>query len=639
MHVIRLRAALAGLLALCFVHALHTQTPPSDIPIGVTYICSGEHIYIENCNIRDLSDNANCMVAHPDHLTPTGLNSYTYVSRGALKKLLPTCQQPSARQLAAAKAFQQKQQDLYNANEKKANDQLDQNLRTNAQADATRAQTLSPGQVQSPKTPEERQMRRCVSSGRLPASCTGNALLGGFTQMISSVLPSTAASSDPPPGPNMAGVFQGAGNWRLDFIDGGVLVNCASLSPNQEAYSLRFEPTRTALIIHTTPRPLDLTVHPDGTITGPGPVTINGVVAAGYVGGAAGTNATQKDQYGNLYDAAGNRVPGNANNGHTVFASRQATCPALNLTSKGASVGVQTMQTDLLKSMFGGDKGPPTPPGVRMHGIFAASTGFSVQFFPESVILGCGPDAARAYPYSVAAESGRPVIRIDAPDHPLSLAFRPDGSLEPTSIGPYQVHGRVVTGQNDNDDFTFAPLEQTCNLAVLAPGKAIPTTGGSSALTTASAASNGAGTLSTPTAPLGNAILSIVSGFPAQPGQLNPLAGRPYVLLRDSYAGVLAKNGVSVPANVSPFKYVGAVCSARTPDCQKAMDAVKANAASAVRADVQGNGTFPGVSPGIYYLMISALYNKQPLVWSQAVHVNAGQNSVTLDLHNATPLN
>ena len=71
---------------------------PQDIPIGVTYICNGEHIYIENCNIRDTSDTSNCMVAHPDHLTPTGINSYTYVSRGALKKLLPTCQQPSAKQ-------------------------------------------------------------------------------------------------------------------------------------------------------------------------------------------------------------------------------------------------------------------------------------------------------------------------------------------------------------------------------------------------------------------------------------------------------------------------------------------------------------------------------------------------------------
>ena len=132
------------------------------------------------------------------------------------------------------------------------------------------------------------------------------------------------------------------------------------------------------------------------------------------------------------------------------------------------------MQTDLLKTMFGGDKGPPTPPGIRMHGIYAASTGFSVQFFPESVILGCGPDAARAYPYTVVAHGAKAMVKIDAPDHPLTLAFRPDGSLEPGGTGPYQVHGRIVTGQDDNDDFTFAPMEQTCNLAVLAPSKSNP---------------------------------------------------------------------------------------------------------------------------------------------------------------------
>src|SRR5271163_3800896 len=107
------------------------------------------------------------------------------------------------------------------------------------------------------------------------------------------------------------------------------------------------------------------------------------------------------------------------------------------------------MQTDLLKSMFNdGDKGPPTPPGIRMHGIYAAaSTGFSVEFFPESVILGCGPDAARAYPYTVEAGGGGAVVKVNVPDHPLTLAFKADGSLDPGGNGPYQVHGRVVTGQ------------------------------------------------------------------------------------------------------------------------------------------------------------------------------------------------
>jgi hypothetical protein len=94
-----------------------------DIPIGVTYVCQGEHIYIENCNIRDTSDTSTCMVAHPDHLTPTGLNSYIYLTRGALKKLLPTCQQPSAKELANAEAFKKKQQELYAAAVAKANPQ------------------------------------------------------------------------------------------------------------------------------------------------------------------------------------------------------------------------------------------------------------------------------------------------------------------------------------------------------------------------------------------------------------------------------------------------------------------------------------------------------------------------------------
>jgi hypothetical protein len=281
-----------------------------------------------------------------------------------------------------------------------------------------------------------------------------------------------------------------------------------------------------------------------------------------------------------------------------------------------------------------------------MHGIFAASTGFSVEFYPESAILGCGPDSARAYPYTVVATASGAQIKIDAPDHPLLLAFKPDGSLVPTTTGPYQVHGRIVTGQDDNDEFTFAPMEQTCNLAALAPSATIPASGGSSATMTASATApangapnNNGGTLSTPNAPLGNGTLSIVSGFPPTPGQPNPLANHPYVLLRSSFNDTIAHSGVNIPAGTTPFKFLGLACGNHTPDCQTIMNAIKAGAASSVRADVNGRGTFPGVSPGTYYLMISARYNNQPLVWLQGVQVNPGTNSVTLDAHNATAMN
>lgn len=635
------------LLTLLFV-LFASVTYAQDIVIGVTYVCNGEHIYIEGCNIRDTSDTSMCMVAHPDHLTPTGLNTYTSVSRGDLKKLLPTCQQPSAKEIAAAKAFQQKQQDLYNANVKKAEDQM---------RAATQPMPAGPGgQPVLPKDPETRALNRCITAGRLPASCTGNSLLGHFTQMLSAVLPADAQQSTT--GPVMAGVYQGAGNWRLDFIDEGVLVNCAFLSPDQHSYKLEFKSALPTLVIDTKPRPLVLSLHPDGTITGPGPVTIVGVVASGY---SSSTNPNSysggyHDQYGTaltnsqaatsaspVYDSAGNRVYGAINagdQGHTNFATRTATCPALNLSTKGAGVGIQTMQTDLLKTMFGGDKGPPTPPGIRMQGIYAASTGFSVQFFPESAVLGCGPDAARAYPYSVAANGTSAVVRIEAPDHPLTLTLKPDGSLDPGASTPYQVHGRVITGQNSNDDFTFAPYEQTCNLAALTPSKSIPSAGGTAAVTTASATGsvpdNHGGTLSTPNAPLGNATLSITSGLPAQPGTANALAGHPYVLLRDSYPDVVKKAGLSVPAGTSVYKYVATICVNRSPDCARFTEAIKADAASAVRADINGSATFPGVPPGTYYLMISTRYNNQPLYWVQPVHLKPGANSLRLDQSNAT---
>jgi hypothetical protein len=637
-----------------FMLALAIATLPGalaaaqDIKLNVTYVCNGERLYVESCNIRDLSDTSTCMVAHPDRPQHNGFMAYTTETRGTLKKLLPTCTQPTAQELAKEQAFEKKQQEIYNANAARANPQP---AVTNPQPAAGNQVSASLSQIPPPKNAEERAMRRCVSSGRLVATCTGNGLLGMFTGMISSTLSSltgtSTADKGPDAGPNMAGVFQGAGNWRFDFIDEGVLVNCADLSPNQESYSLDLKNGRATLTLATTPRPLVLAVHGDGTITGPpGAVTIDGVIAAGYVSGAAGTNATQQDAAGNLYDSFGNRVPGNANAGYTRFAPKRVTCPAINLSSKGAGVGIQTMETNLLKSMVGSDKGPPTPPGIRMHGIYAASTGFSVQFFPESVILGCGPDAARAYPYTVEVGGAGAAVKIAAPDHPLALAFRPDGSLDPGSTGPYQVHGRVITGQDDNDDFTFAPMELTCNLAVMTPSKEIPSSGGAAVMMNAaanplsgsSAAPNGAGGLSTPAAPLGNAVLSVVPGLAAPAGAPNPFAGHPYVLLRSSYADAVAKSGVTVPSGVSPYIYVGAVCVNRTPDCQKIMAAINADAASAVRADANGKGTFPGVPPGVYYLMISAVYNNRAFAWSQAVQLKPGPNSVTLDLSNATPI-
>jgi len=642
----KIRAGMLGLTAVLAV-AFSAIASAQDLQKGVTYVCNGERIFIENCNIRDTSDTSTCMVGHPDTVLSNGLMKYTTETRGALKKLFPTCKQPSANEVAHAKAFEKKQNDTYEANVKKANEEND--------AIEARAQAVITGKPA--QTPEEKAIARCISAGRLPATCTGNQLLGAFGKMVSQVLP--GADKQPQPGLNMAGVFQGAGNWRLDFIDGGVLVNCAFLSPNQEAYTIQSRNNRPAIVVDTKPKPLVLTLTPEGNLVAPGPVTINGVVATGQSGGGGDTyQGNYRDSNGSLvtdrqaasgmsvYDQAGNRVfPTNANaGGYTTFSPRTASCPALNLTSKGAGTGIQTMQTDLLKTMFGGDKGPPTPPGLRMHGNYAAQTGFNVEFYPESVIVACG-EPARAYAYEVVANGAQLAIKIADPGHPLLLNMKSDGSLDPGS-GPYLVHGRRIIGQDNNDDFKFAPLESTCNLGVLVPGATAPAT--APAQMTASMAagtSNGAAPkaggppIASPGAPTGNAVLTIVSGFAAPAGTANPLAGHPYVLLRDDLSGVLTKGGVAVPAGTPAVKVLGQACGMRSPDCQKILGAISADTAAAIRADATGKATFAGVAAGTYYLMISTRMNNQSLYWGQKVELKAGANSITLDQKNATPLN
>jgi len=79
--------------------------------------------------------------------------------------------------------------------------------------------------------------------------------------------------------------------------------------------------------------------------------------------------------------------------------------------------------------------------------------------------------------------------------------------------------------------------------------------------------------------------------------------------------------------------------SARSADCQRMIEAIKGDAVAAIRADANGNGTFAGVTPGLYHLMIAARVNNQSLVWDRSVQLQTGSNSITIDAHNATPLN
>ena len=618
-----------------------------DLQKHVVYVCNGETIMIDSCNIRDTSDSSTCMVGHPDTILSNGLMKYTYETRGALKKLLPTCKQPSAEEMAREKAFEKKVQDQQDANFKKADEQA---AAYNAQMRAAMTGTTA----SKPMTPEQRALNRCITSGRLPATCTGNTLMKSFEGMIGQMLPSIAGPI--PPGPYIGGNFIGKGEWRIEFDDRFAMMSCGGLAPSQYNYTLALKNSRAVITIDNSPKPLMLDVRPDGLLANSGPVVVNGHVVVGSRAVTTTDNSgVYRDSSGQIIlqsqadfttGATRNGLPYTRGSNTTTsyapeFAPKTVTCSPALLTSKGAPPSATDVGTNFLKSMFNdGDSGPKAPAGLRMQGSYGGQGGMLLEFYPESAVISCG-DAAHAYPYQVHAGGALPEIKLDDPTHALVFTLKPDGELD-APPGPYQVQGRSITGQNENGDFTFVPLNATCNLGPLKPGAtpgAPPPQTTMTAAATGAPANGGGSSVSTPNAPSGNAVLTIVSGLqPAQPNGANPLGGYPYVLLRDNFGNALAKGGIQVPTGTPPAKFYAISCQNRSPDCPKIAQVWKSDAVSAARGDATGKATLPGVAPGTYFLMITIRYNNQPCIWDLKVDLKPGVNSITLDQQNATLL-
>jgi hypothetical protein len=306
-----------------------------------------------------------------------------------------------------------------------------------------------------------------------------------------------------------------------------------------------------------------------------------------------------------------------------------------------------------------------------MFGEFAGPGGADIDFHDDAAIVACGEIAAE-YPYAIDLSGSQPVLRLAAAGKPtINLSFGSDGTL--VGSGPLQITGRFVSGADRDGNIAYGTRSISCPLATLTPvsekspasefqpssilsaalgSDAAPAPARNTSATNAPASSATANTPSPnsvkanaaapafakPSAPTGNAVLSLASGFPAQAGVTNPLAGRPYLLLRDSVAVVLAKSGIPLPAGVPAQEAVMAACEKQKPECQKYLAAVSADAATGLRSDANGKAILPGVPPGTYYLTASTKIGSLNLYWNVKLDLKAGPNSFVVDQHNAAPV-
>lgn len=153
----------------------------------------------------------------------------------------------------------------------------------------------------------------------------------------------------------------------------------------------------------------------------------------------------------------------------------------------------------------------------------------------------------------------------------------------------------------------------------------------------------GALVTSATTSQAGTAVLSVVSGFRAQPGTVDPLVGKHLVLFKEGFENFMRRTRMfegppGSPTKATPLAVWAYACQTQSPMCQQALYEMRPNAVSEVKMGSNGRASFPGVPAGSYYLYTVTAHNRQFLVWDLRVDLKPGANSITLDSRNVAPL-
>jgi hypothetical protein len=406
------------------------------IPLNVTYVCSGEHIYIDYCAASE-ADTARCAIAHPDKLYNGGV-TFTYDTKANVRKLLSTCVQPTAEQVAREAAYEKRVKDQQDAAQKKT------------LAGMASAQSFAP----PPPTQLEREraeIRECIEAGREPTTCMGETMSKSLQGMMAEVSPgmAKAMANVHPPGLYLTGVYKG-GNFTANFGQDGVSVSCRDLVTDGHTYTVQMNGNRAVVNIQAQPQPITLTFHSDGTLVGPATIDLKGNIVVGH--------STQ------WKINSSNNVP-YAESTPILRATTQR-CELGGL--KGSTSGPQTTVTMAMDLLDPGSA-KVIPSGLRVNGQYLGVDGFAIKFHTDAAVVRCGA-ATVAHDYRMVQQDNQLLLELKDAAHPIVFAYRSDGTL--AGSGPIQVNGRKIVGTKDNGDMIFAPQSATCSMGVLSANPA-----------------------------------------------------------------------------------------------------------------------------------------------------------------------
>ncbi len=463
--------------------------------------------------------------------------------------------------------------------------------------------------------------RRCMELGGNSVACVGKGFMSGLFNMVG-FNPADLT------GPGRAGVILN-GNYRnpaalanLTFDTDTVSVqDCGKLVAEAHSYTIDKRPGVLQVVVQNEPRPIVLTMRPDGGLTGPGAIDVKGNIIIGY-------HTVTSTLYVNGQPAVGTECGAQACQTTTTvpdYAPKIERCAigALAAPPRPKPVAAQATSDSGLVGMLTGFMGTLAPgsaePGLRMTGQYGSGT-LLLDFSESSVILDCGAAHARQ-PYRVENGADQLLIHVENSGGPFTLALQPDNSLR--GSGSTIVNGRLVSGMR-GDDVTFAPRSERCDVGNFRP-KA-----GAVAATSVAAAPVAAGA--------SGLRLAITSIFPAR---ANPLAGHVVYLMKERIDNAMRRVGAPIPAGATPGKALQAWATACLPpnDCKSRTEALSQYYIGKATVDSTGRAILLApVPPGSYFVFSSASVQGGIMVWDLRTDVKAANNAIVLEARNAEVL-
>lgn len=430
-----------------------------DIVLGVFYVCNGERVVVNACDVNNPSDSGTCQVAYFDRPRRNGYIPVSSETRGTLRKLLATCKQPSAEELETKRKFDEGVQRRYQA-------EIDaRNERTKNEA---------PANTGGASDRETLALRRCHSSGRPIGECVAEVMGGAIAGFIPPLATKKVA-----PGLRLSGRYEVAGfsiefpNKSSDQLPSGkVKVGCGKLDPEIYDYTVTRSTGSINLTVMTKPM-ISFVLQPNGNWAGPGVVELNGRFIVGY-GPPHEETVTVPGQPVMVQRNIGTPInSGDTSTYYWSFPSHMETrtvrtpiyksgtdrCDLRNVVLVGAARDKSTISeaAGLVE----------TPPGLRMGGDYVGGGGFSINFHPATATVNCG-EAAWSDAYVVEPTGKEMLVKLKNGASPFTLVLRPDGSLVPSMPGVITVAGREMIGMNGAQP-VYRPQTARCQLTSLTP--------------------------------------------------------------------------------------------------------------------------------------------------------------------------